>query len=52
MLEEELMRKFMDELPVLPEGWFYDFFFEKVFDFEAKVWKYNITATPIQSKVI
>lgn len=25
------------------------FVFEKVFDFEAKVWKYNITATPIQS---
>ena len=48
MLENELL-KFMTELPVLPEGWFYDFRFEKVFDFEAKVWKYKITATPIQS---
>lgn len=52
MLEDELMQKFMAELPVLPEGWFYDFFFEKVFDFEAKGWKYNITATAIKQRII
>lgn len=51
MIEEELMRQFFNRLPVLPEGWIYDFSFERVFDLNSKVWKYNITAKPIQKEV-
>lgn len=51
MLEDEIMRQCLDRLPVLPEGWIYDFSFEKVFDLYSKVWKYNITAKPIQKEV-
>ena len=45
---DDIIMEQLPSLPPLPEGWTYDFNFERVYDGELKVQKYVVTATPVQ----
>ena len=45
---DDIIMEQLPSLPPLPEGWTYDFSFERVYDGKMKVWRYEVTATPVQ----
>ena len=45
---DDIIMEQLSSLPPLPEGWTYDFSFERVYDGKMKVWRYEVTATPVQ----